>query len=186
MKKPPAPGIAQGTAIGQQQQNTGQSNINAGLNTTDQAVSNPTGSPLYKALYNTEVGQMSKAYDSASANTTAQARQAGFGYQQPVAQGAQDQLRGQEASAIGQLPGQVASQSVPLEMQAGQQQTQAGISELGQGNSLYGQAALGPLEQQYQQYSQNYQPLWQRALAGGIKGFLPGGSGALQGALGAV
>lgn len=157
------------------QQKAGQTNINTGVGMTENAVNNPTSGALYKSLYNTEAGQMSKAYDNAASSTAARAREAGFGYQQPGAQGAQDELRGREASAIGQLPGQVAAETVPLELQAGNQVTQAGLTQEGQGNQYMTQGAV-PLEEQYQQYNLNYKPLWQR-LAGGVADMIPGGAG---------
>lgn len=164
----------------QQQQAGGQANITAGTNLTESAVNNPTSSPLYKALYNTEAGGMSKAYDAAAANTRANARTAGFGYQQPAEQGAESQLRSQEASSLGQLPGQVEQQTVPQELQAGQSLAQTGLGQEGQGNQYMTQGAV-PLEEQYQNYALNYTPLWQR-IAGGVAGMIPGGGG-LAGAL---
>jgi len=181
-KKPPSPMIGQASSISGQERGTGQQNINTGVGLEQGAVTSPTQSPLYKAMYNTEAGQMSKAYDTAASNTAAKARQAGFGYQQPVAQGAQDQLRSQQASQIGQLPGEVAAQTVPLEMQAGKDITGAGTSELGAGNQVFTQGAV-PLEQQYQQYALNYTPLWQRMLSGGLSGATQSQGGGLYGAL---
>lgn len=164
-KKKESPLVGQAQSISGQERGAGQANIDTGTGMASSAINNPTSSPLYKALYNTEAGQMSKAYDNAASSTAAKARDAGFGYQQPAAQGAQEQLRGQQASAIGQLPGQVASESVPLELQAGNQIAQSGGQELAAGNQMFTQGAV-PLDEQYQQYSQQYKPLWQRALGG--------------------
>lgn len=176
-KKPASPLIGQAQSISGQERSAGQSNINAGTGLEQQAVTNPTQSPLYKALYSTEAGQMSSAFDAASSNQRAKAREAGFGYSQPTTQGAESELRGREASAIGQLPGQVASESVPLELQAGRDIAGAGTSELQAGNQMFTQGAV-PLEQQYQNYSLNYKPLWQRMLGAGLS-VIPGGGGAL-------
>jgi hypothetical protein len=182
-KKPPDPMIGKTQGISQQQQNAGAGNIASGVGMENQAVTNPTSSPLYKALYSTEAGQMSNAYGNAQANTAAKARQAGFGYQQPAAQGAQAELGGREASALGQLPGEVAAQTVPMELQAGNQIAQAGLGQEGQGNQLFTQG-VEPLEQQYQQYSLNYVPMWQRLLGGAI-GKIPG-MGGIGGAIGST
>jgi hypothetical protein len=165
-KKQPSPLIGQAQGISAQERGAGQSNIDQGVSAGKTAVSDPTNSPLYKALYTTEAGQMSQAYDTASGNQRAKANAAGFGYSQPTTQGAEEQLRGQQASQIGQLPGKVASQAVPLELQQSGQQIGAGTSELAAGNQAFTQGAV-PLEEQYQNYSLNYTPAWQRALQGG-------------------
>ena len=188
-KKKPSPLIGQAQSISAQERGAGQSNIDQGVSAGRQAVSDPTSSPLYKALYNTEAGQMSKAYDNASSSQAAKARTAGFGYQQPGAQGGEAELRGREASSIGQLPGDVASKTVPLELQQAGQQIGAGTSELVAGNQIFTQGAV-PLEEQYQNYSLGYTPLWQRLARGAVSGGINaagGGSGsALQGALAAA
>jgi hypothetical protein len=184
-KKPRSPMIKEAQGISAQERSAGQANINTGVGDIQTATSNPTASPLYKALYSTEAGSMSKAYDAAAGNTAARARQSGFGYQQPAAQGAQDELRGREASQIGQLPGQVMSETVPMEMQAGKDIAGVGAQELGEGNQMYTQGAM-PLEKQYQDYSLNYKPLWQRMLQGAIPNPAEGKSGGLVGALGSA
>lgn len=194
-KKKRSPYIGQAASISQQERSAGQQNIDKGVGDVQsgvdldrQAVTNPTQSPLYKALYSTEAGQMSQAYDNASANTTQRARAAGFGYQQPVAQGAQDELRSRQASAIGRLPGEVMRESVPMTLQAGRDImgggrdiAQAGTSELSSGNEMFERGVV-PLEEQYQNYSLGYTPMWQRALKGAYS-TLPGQSGGIAGAL---
>jgi hypothetical protein len=172
-KKKPSPLIGEAQGISEQERGAGQANINAGTGIEKQAINDPTASPLYKALYSTEAGQMSRAYDTASGNQRAKANAAGFGYAQPGAQGAENQLRGQQASQIGQLPGQVMRETVPMELQAGRDIAGAGTSELAAGNQMFTQGAV-PLEEQYQNYSLNYTPLWQRALQGGAQGGLSG------------
>ena len=166
-KKKRSPYIGQAASISEQQRGAGQQNINQGVSAGQEAVNNPTQSPLYKALYNTEAGQMSQAYDNASSSQAAKARTAGFGYQQPGAQGAEAELRGREASSIGQLPGDVASKTVPLELQQAGQQIGAGTSELGAGNQMF-EGGVVPLEKQYQDYSLNYTPMWQRMARGAV------------------
>jgi hypothetical protein len=174
-KKAPSPLIGQAQSISGQERGAGQSNIDTGTGMEKQAVTDPTSSPLYKALYSTEAGGMSKAYDTATSNLRAKANASGFGYSQPAETGAETELRGREASSIGQLPGQVAAESVPLELQAGRDITGAGTSELQAGNQMFTQGAV-PLEQQYQQYSLGYTPLWQRMLQGGFSGFNQSGN----------
>ena len=187
-KKPPSPLIGQATSISSQERGQGQQNIDTGEQTIQNAVTNPTQSPLYKAIYNTEASGMSKAYDNAAASQRAKAEQSGFGYAQPATQGADTELRAKEASSIGQLPGQVAAETVPMEIQAGSAEAAPGVSELQAGNQMFTQGAV-PLEQQYQQYSLGYTPLWQRMLQGGVSGFINSPAGAnsfgsgLQGAL---
>ena len=166
-KKTPSPYIKQAENISTQQRTAGQGNIDAASGTVSQFESNPTANPLYKALYSTEAGQMSKAYDMASANQTARARQAGFGYQQPVAQGAEGELRGQEASSIGQLPGQVEQQVAPQVLQGAQIQGGLGTSELQAGNQMY-TGGVVPLDQQYQNYRLNYKNPVTQGLAAGL------------------
>ena len=61
-------------------------------------------SPFYKALLTTGIEDTSNAYQNAKANTTARARAAGFGYEQPVTQGAQSQMDQAEASALARVP----------------------------------------------------------------------------------
>lgn len=168
-KKKASPLIGQATSISGQERGAGQANINEGTSLEKGAVTDPTSSPLYKAIYNTEAGQMSKAYDNASARTTAKANEAGFGYSQPVSQGANTEIRGREASAIGQLPGDVMRESVPLTEQAGRDISSAGTSELNAGNQIFTQGAV-PLEEQYQNYSLGYTPLWQRMASGALSG----------------
>lgn len=176
-KKKRSPLIGQAQTISAQERGSGQSNIDEGTGLEKQAVTDPTSSPLYKALYSTEAGKMSQAYDNASANTTARARTAGFGYQQPVAQGAQDELRARQASDIGHLPGEVMRETVPMELQAGRDISGVGLGELRAGNEMFTQGAV-PLEKQYQDYSLGYTPLWQRAAQGALKGATKGGFGA--------
>ena len=61
-------------------------------------------SPFYKALLTTGTESTSRAYDRARANTARRAQMAGFGYEQPVTQGAQTQVDAEEASALAQVP----------------------------------------------------------------------------------
>ena len=170
-QKKRSPYIGAASTISQQQQKAGQGNIDTGVGLEKGAVTDPTSSPLYKAIYSTEAGQMSKAYDTAAANTASRAKQAGFGYEQPAAQGAQNELRAQQASSIGQLPGEVARETVPMELQAGRDIAGAGEGELRAGNEMF-TGGVVPLEKQYQDYALNYTPLWQRALQGGVRGGL--------------
>ena len=113
----------QGLATSSQANVLGQGQQQAGASGIEQTLADPTSTPLYKALYSTGQQQLSDAYQGAAANTAERAQQAGFGYSQPVAQGAQDQLAAQEASAAGQLGAKAIAQSVPEEL--------AGYGQLG-------------------------------------------------------
>ena len=173
-KKKRSPLIGQSQALSSQYGQAGQADVSQ----ANQMTTNPTSSSLYKSLYGTEAGQMSQAYDTAAANTAARGRAAGFGYEQPVAQGAQSELRGREASAIGQLPGHI----VPQVEAAAQQLGQRGLGQEQIGAQYWTGAAV-PLEQQYQGYSLGYTPWWQNALMGGVGGGVGAG---LSAALGAI
>lgn len=185
-KKPPSSMIAGNQAISSQLRGQGASDIAAGTSQVNQGISgvqagadteaafqrDPTSNPLYKALYNTESSQLSDSYQNASANQRARANAAGFGYEQPITQGAQQQLDVQEASRLAQLPGQVEQQVAPQVAQGAEIAMQPGQAEIGAGEALQrtgtaeGQQAEGyqgqatGLESEYQQYLQKPSGIW--------------------------
>lgn len=61
-------------------------------------------SPFYKALLTTGIQDTSDAYQTARSNMRANANAAGFGYNQPVTMGADNQLQAKEASALARVP----------------------------------------------------------------------------------
>jgi hypothetical protein len=100
-------------------------------------------SPFYKALLTSGTEATTNAYDTAKANANARANQAGFGYNQPIAQGAQNEINSRETSSLAALPREAMTATAPLALQAGQDTAQLGESQ--------GQQALG-----WNQASQNW------------------------------
>jgi len=121
---------------------SGQQKVAEGQTTTDLTQSNAdTGaaqgtfsqfegpvqnSPFYKALLTSGIENTSRAYDTARSNMRSRANQAGFGYNQPVAQGADDQVSAQEASALADVPNKAMVEAAPLSMKAGEDSAQLG------------------------------------------------------------
>jgi hypothetical protein len=95
-------------------------------------------SPFYKALYNTGVESTSSAYDAADAAMKARANAAGFGYAQPVTQGAEGQLRSQEAEALARVPEQATLDTAPLALEAAQGSAGVGRDVAGIGQTYAG------------------------------------------------
>jgi hypothetical protein len=99
-------------------------------------------SPFYKSLMTTGTEATSNAYNNARTNMRARANQAGFGYQQPVEQGAESQLGASEATALGNLPAQTAVEATGPALQAAGQTGGMGMGYGAQGlsalNSAYG------------------------------------------------
>jgi hypothetical protein len=92
--------------------------LSAGNEEMDQTLSNPLGTPYGKALMTTGTESTNRAYNNATSNMRARASASGFGYEQPVTQGAGDQIEGQRAGDLARLPGQVAQQAIQPGMQA--------------------------------------------------------------------
>lgn len=92
-------------------------------------------SPFYKALLTQGTEATSNAYQNAQQNVRARAKQAGFGYEQPVEQGAEAGIQAQEAGALARVPGEALLEaSGPALSAAGQ------TGSMGMG---YGQQGLG-------------------------------------------
>jgi len=93
-------------------------------------------SPFYKALLTTGTEGTSSAYGNAESNIRRNANASGFGYNQPVAQGAEDQVQAQEAGAMANLPAEAAEEAAPLALSAAQQTGGMGMGVGGLGNAL--------------------------------------------------
>ena len=103
----------QNNDVNQQQQLTG-----AAQGTLSQFEGPVQNSPFYKALLTSGIEGTSGAYDTARSNMKAQENQAGFGYNQPVAQGADNQLQAQEASDLAKVPNTAMTEAAPLSLSA--------------------------------------------------------------------
>lgn len=130
-------------------------------------------SPFYKALLTQGTEATSRAYDTARANTASRAKAAGFGYAQPIAQGAQDQVGAQEASTLAELPQKTMLQAADPAMRAATTTGEMGTTIGGQGVGY--QSSATQLEQQRQQNSL-WNKLWSLPQAGAA------GAGAFLGA----
>lgn len=119
-----------GSDVGQSNQDT-----QAAQGTFGQFEGPVQNSPFYKSLLTTGIQNTSDAYQNAESSMKANANAAGFGYSQPVAQGADNQVKAQEASALAKVPNQAMIAAAPLSMQAGQDSAQLG---LGLGNQAQG------------------------------------------------
>jgi len=97
-------------------------------------------SPFYKALLTQGTEATSRAYDTARANTASRAKAAGFGYAQPIAQGAQDQVGSQEAEALARLPGDTMLQAAQPAQQAAGETAQIGANYGQQGSAALNNA----------------------------------------------
>lgn len=126
-----------GTSIGNQNADTQQqSNLTGAAQGTLGQFEGPVqNSPFYKSLLTTGIQNTSDAYQNAAANTKARANAAGFGYNQPVAQGADNQLQAQETSALAKVPQTAMAEAAPLSLEAAGQSGQMGMG--------YGNQALG-------------------------------------------
>ena len=127
-------------------------------------------SPFYKALLTQGTEATSRAYERAQGNVRARAHQAGFGYNQPVEQGAEAELGARGASELSSLPGRSMLQAAPLALEAaGQERGLAGVEEGLAGQSLGYAEKIAP---------EAYKPsgLWSSLAKLGLMGasFIPG------------
>jgi hypothetical protein len=93
-------------------------------------------SPFYKALLTTGIQNTSNAYDTATSNMRQRANAAGFGYNQPVEQGAENQVRQQETSALANVPQQATIAATQPALAAAGQTGAMGMGYGQQGTSL--------------------------------------------------
>ena len=98
----------------------------SGINATlKQYQGNLRESPLYQSLLTSGTQSTNHSYDDAQAATRMRANASGFGYAQPVAQGADKQLDNQRAAALAQMPNQALQGAVGPQLQAAQMGLQA-------------------------------------------------------------
>lgn len=159
-KKPKPSGmIGEGKSISAQDRAGQTADYGKAQGTLDQFEGPVQNSPFYKALLTTGTDATSTAYDSAVSNSRSRAKGAGFGYNQPIAGTAEDQIRSREASDLGALPGKAAAEAAPLSLQAAGQTAGMGTA-LGSEGADYFKSVV-PLESQYQdQLFQQQQALW--------------------------
>lgn len=159
-KKPKrSPVEDKGQSISDQSRQQQQQDYGGARSTVSQFEGPVDKSPFYKALYNTGVSGTSNAYQSARTNQRSRAKAAGYGYEQPVAQGADAQLDRSEAQDMAQVgPKSLVAATQPA-LEAAQISSGMGTAEGSQGLG-YWQSTI-PLEQQYQQQlQQRQQALW--------------------------
>lgn len=116
-------------------------------------------SPYYKSLVATGTDATSQAYESAKADQAAKARAAGFGYEQPVTQGAESGVAAQEAGALARIPAQAEEAAAPLALQAAGETAGMGTALGSEGVGYFNDATT--LEEQYQKQQQGFMSkLW--------------------------
>lgn len=146
--------------LSQQEQQTGMDNQATAQGTLSQFEGPVQNSPFYKALKTAGTESTADAYASAKSNTAARAKAAGFGSQQPIAQGAQDQVGAEEAKAQAQVPGRALVQATGPALTAAGETAGIGASQTGAGVQYSGQEV--DLEKQYQaQLAAQQQAMWQ-------------------------
>lgn len=106
-------------------------------------------SPFYKSLLKAGTEGTANAYASAKSNTAARAKTAGFGYAQPVAQGAQDQIGSEEAKAQSRVPGEALTAATAPALAAAGQEAGMGTALGSTGSQYFGDAAS--MENAYQE-----------------------------------
>lgn len=112
-------------------------------------------SPYYKSLLTNGTEATSSAYNNVAANAKTAANKAGFNYTQPAATGAETEVQGQEAAALGSLPTKAAEAAAPLSVQAAQDTAGIGASQQATGLG-YETGVAAPLENTYQNSQQNF------------------------------
>jgi hypothetical protein len=99
-------------------------------------------SPFYKALTTTGIENTSRAYDRAKSGMRERANMSGFGYNQPVEQGGENQLASQEASSLAEVPRDAMLSVAPLALGAAGQTGNAAL-EFGRQGMDANQMAYG-------------------------------------------
>jgi hypothetical protein len=130
-------------------------------------------SPFYKSLLTSGTEATSNAYNAATASERARANAAGINYTQPAEQGAENELRGSEATALGDLPGEAAVAATAPTLTAAGDTAGIGATEGSLGAQYFTGGAV-PLENAYQ----NAQSQFTNALLG-IPGQVIGGTGGI-------
>ncbi len=146
----------------QQDQQQSQANEGTAQSSLNQFEGPVQSSPFYKSLLSAGTQGTANAYASAKANTAASANRAGFGENQPIAQGAQNQVNAQEAAAQSAVPQTALVQATQPELAATAQTAGIGESQGSQAVSYSGQEVN--LEEQYQQLQEQQQQALYNAL----------------------
>lgn len=133
----------------QQLNERGNANQDTAQGTLSQFEGPVQDSPFYKSLLTSGTEATSDAYDNATANMRAKANQSGFNYTQPAEQGAEAEIGGREAKAIGDLPSEAAQQASQAALTAAGDTAQIGANQQQVGEG-YTTGAVVPLENQYQ------------------------------------
>lgn len=95
----------------------------------------PTKSPLTKSYINSATTSVNSAYNNAAANTKQSANAAGFGYAQPVTQGANAEVEGQRASTLAAVPQEALMRTVDANQRAAG--LRANLAQIRSGQSGY-------------------------------------------------
>lgn len=115
-------------------------------------------SPFYKALLTTGTEAVSDSYNNAASNVRARANQAGFGYNQPVENGAEAGVRTAQAKAQSQVPTTALTAASDAAMRAAGTTGNMGLAYGNQGKGYYDSAA---------QQDQRRQSMWNSLLQTG-------------------
>lgn len=158
-KPKPSKLIGQATDISAQDRAGQATSFGKAQGTLDQFEGPVEKSPFYKSLLKTGTESTSNQYQTARSNMRGRAKSAGFGYAQPVAQGADASMDNAEAKSLAEVPDRAMSAAAPLSLQASEQTAGMGKA-LGTQGADYFKSAV-PLEQQYQdQTFQQQQAMW--------------------------
>lgn len=122
--------------------------------------------PFYRSMVTAGTDATHKSFDAERGNTAMQARAAGFGYEQPVTQGAQSQVNDSEAKAQAAVPQQALQATAPLTMQA------AGMRE-GEVNSYNPNGAISTAGTLEQDRLNRQSQMWQQIAKTGVSAAMP-------------
>lgn len=122
--------------------------------------------PFYRSMVTAGTDATQHSFDSERANTRMQAHGAGFGYEQPVAQGADAQVNDSEAKAQAQVPQQALQAAAPLTMQA------AGMRE-GEVNAYNPNGAINTAGTLEQDRLNRQNQMWQQIAKTGVSAAMP-------------
>jgi hypothetical protein len=170
----PSPVERQAETMRAQNQAQMQGMTNTAQGTLSQFEGPVKDSPFYKSLLNTGLESTSAAYDRATSTARSRAKGAGFGYAQPVEQGAEAEIGARGAGALAKVPGEALLQASGPALQAAGTTGNIGTTVGGQGiSALNTEAGL------YNERQARQSAMWQAlAKAGtGVIGSFTGGGG---------
>jgi hypothetical protein len=136
------------TAATTQQQQQATANQGTAQGTLGQFEGPVTSSPFYKSLLTTGTDATSQAYNNAQASNRAASNDSGFNYTSPNETGSENEIKGQEATAVGNLPAEAAAEAAPLAAGAAGETAGIGATQSGAAQG-YNSQATG-LEENYQ------------------------------------